>query len=373
MKTYLTILILLSAACLPASADDLGLNAENDLASTSINVDHNVPYHTSWHPTTNMIGDGGLLQPRIIVRGSRIFYFQNHVSKVSENNSAIPQDRLSLNYSNLQNVGIGRGGGAPVIDDIQEFRLFAEKTILGGAASLEFLLPIYNTTENDVRTPGEFIVGAQTHGEIGDLAFGIKGLLFDRDHTAVSVGLRVEAPTREDINVFPDVEINDDVWHFTPYIATKWTPNDRLFLNSFISYRLNSDSYDNSSIAGDFKVRESTYLMADASLGYWIRRPQEFRTIRSIASVLELHYTTSPDVETVNQLQGISATGVSLGHTDYLNLTLGLITHLGDHASLSSGVSLPLRSNSVDAFNSFIGATDRNFDWAYLLNLNYSY
>lgn len=338
----------------------------------------------TWHGSTpaclcplgeNMIGDGGLLQPRVIVNGARISYFQNHLSKVSENNSALPQDRIGFNFSSLQRVPIGvRFATGTIVDDVQEYRLFGEKTLLDGMVSVDFVVPVYNTSERVIGTNDEFVASPQLQGEFGDLAFGIKGLLHRSSKLAVSAGMRVEAPTSEEIYVnVANTRLEDAVWHFTPYLATQWTPSQRLFANSFLSYRLNSTSMVSTSTAGTFKVREPTYLMVDSSLGYWWLRRPERRGLTGLASVLELHYTTSPESEPSLALQGISATGLSLGHTDYLNLTAGLVSRWNERISVTGAVVAPLRSNRRESNNPVLGPTDRTFNWAFLLNLNYHF
>lgn len=323
----------------------------------------------------NMIGDGGLLQPRVVVTGSRIFYFQNHVSKVSENNSALPQDRVGVNFSTLQNVAIGRkfGSGA-VIEDLQEYRFFAEKTFFDGAASFELIAPVYNSTQSEIDSNDEFLLGPQVHGEFGDLAFGIKGLLHRREGRAISAGLRVEAPTRKDPFVaIADSRLDDDVWHFTPYLSGQWTPTEKTFVNSFISYRMNSSSMVSRSDDDSFLIREPTYLMLDGSVGHWLVRRPDCRGLTGLASILELHYATTPESEPVYARQGISATGLALGHTDYLNLTAGLVSRWNEKVSLSSAFAFPLRSNRNEQNSPVVGGTDRTYDWAFLLNLNYNF
>jgi len=321
-----------------------------------------------------MIGDGGLLQPRVISSGSRLFYMQNHVSKVSENNSALPQDRIGVNFSALQDVSIGRRGGSTVIDNLQEYRFFVEKTIFDGAASLEFFVPIYNSTESQITTIQEFGVGPQVHGEFGDLAFGIKGLLHNSDSLAVSLGLRVEAPTRQDVLIEnSETRLNDDVWHFTPYLAMQSSLTPNLFVNGFAAYRLNSTTMNASSNAGTNSIREPTYLMVDGSVGYWLIRRPHRRGLTGLASILELHYTTTPEREDLLRREGIPTTGVALGHTDYLNLTAGLTSRWNERVSVTGAFAVPLRSNAIYSNNAVIGPTDRTYDWSFLLNLDYKF
>lgn len=329
-------------------------------------------------PVENMIGDGGLLQPRVIVAGSRIFNMQNHVSKVSENNSALPQDRIGLNFSTMQNVSLGRRivgvppVGQAVVDDLQEYSLFAERTLLQGLVSVDLTVPIYRTSEFEINNNAEFLVGPQVQGEMGDLAFGIKGLLHRSSSLATSLGLRVEVPTRGEVRVdFTDTHLHDDVWHFTPYLATQWTPTQNLFFNGFASYRLNSTDMRATAAAGTYAIREPTYLMIDGSAGYWFVRRPHGSGLTGLAALLELHYTTTPESEAALALQGIPTTGAALGHTDYLNLTAGLTSRWNERVSLTGAVSAPLRSNSINTNNSVLGPTDRSYDWAFLLNLNF--
>jgi hypothetical protein len=115
----------------------------------------------------NMIGDGGLLQPRIVVALSNSYYMQRHAWKPSENNSAIPQDRVSFNFNALQRVEIGAVTpvGTTAVNttrDVQEFRFSAEKTVLGGMASLELLVPFYNTSRYAIPDSDTFLEGPQT-------------------------------------------------------------------------------------------------------------------------------------------------------------------------------------------------------------------
>ena len=56
----------------------------------------------------NMLGDGGLLQPNSIDNSNfTIYNFQQHATKICENNSVIPRDRLGFHFAALQTIPTG--------------------------------------------------------------------------------------------------------------------------------------------------------------------------------------------------------------------------------------------------------------------------
>jgi hypothetical protein len=313
----------------------------------------------------NMIGDGGLIQPSIIVAGSRVFCMQRHASKVYENNSALPQDRFGFMYNGLKDVILG-DAATRVSKPVDEYRFMLEKTLFDGNVSVEFLLPFYNTSKYHINNDTEYLEGPQLATEFGDLAFGFKWLVRETERSAWAVGLRIETPTSEDawIAYWPS-QIHDYVWHFTPYVAAQLAPTERTFVNLFGSYRLNSTSTIAQTDTYALSIREAAYLMLDASVGHWLYRDPHDRGLTGLAPVLELHYTTTPTSEPGYLYQGIPATGAYLGHTDYLNLTAGMTAIWNERTSISAGFAFPLRYN-----DGILGPTDRNYDWAFLLHVN---
>ena len=319
-----------------------------------------------------MLGDGGLLQPRMLISGSRSFYMQNHVAKVAENNSAIPTDRVALQFNALQKVNVGAVSGDGFrYKDIQEYRILVEKTLFSPCLSAELIVPIYQTSEYHVESFGSYVLGPQLDAEFGDLAFGVKWLMRKTNRSACSLGLRVEAPTSQDIDVtFAEDSITDDVWHFTPYLALQATPSDRCFMSLFGSYRLNSTSMTSDNGTATYPIREATYLMVDGSWGYWLVDRPRHRGLTGLAPVVELHYATTPTAEPSHNLVGIPVTGWILGHTDYLTMTTGLAGSWNRGVTFGAGFAFPLRDGP---YHPVYGDTDRNFDWAFVANINYLY
>lgn len=318
-----------------------------------------------------MLGDGGLLQPRLLQVGGNSYAMQNHMSKVAENNPVLPTTRASFQYNALQQVPIGINSNGSIVDeDLHEFRIGYEQAFFDRRFSAEVLVPFYATSEYRIEGTEEAL-GPQTSGQMGDLAFGFKGLLHRGNRHAISTGLRVEAPTQEDILVQSlPAEISDDVWHFTPYIAAQWQPTDLTFTQAFVSYRFNDRAMVSSTPTGDVLFDEPEYLMVDASIGHWIIRNPDARILTGLAPVLEMHYTTATTREPSLLEVGRPATGAVLGSTDYLNLTAAVVTEWYGRATLTTGFAFPLRRTESTLNSVYPGDTDRNYNWAFMVNLN---
>lgn len=322
-----------------------------------------------------MLGDGGLMQPSIVTSASRTFAMQQHASRVCENNSVIPCDRIGVQFNTLQNVRIGNAGSSPYFTDLQEYRITAERTFWDGCCSWELIVPIYNTSDNRVIGADEFLRGPSNSGEFGDLAFGVKSLLWSDTCWAWSGGLRVEAPTARDpvIEVFPpviDSSLDLDAWSLTPWIGGQWTPCSPWFASGFLSYRLNTDEMANyrSDLGGEvYQIDLPTYLSVDVAVGRRLFSDPGGRFLRSLSTALEMHYTTTPTSATPSTLANINRSGQVLGATDYLNLTVGLSGMVSDCYQVGAGFAFPLRSTMN---TSPLYETDQTFDWAFFLQLN---
>ena len=324
----------------------------------------------------NMLGDGGLLQPNLFVSSSRLYSMQQHASKVCENNSVIPRDRLGFHFASLQDVRIGDDFGRGIDRSLQEYRFLLEKTFLQENLSLELIVPVYFTSQYKISTTDEFDRSPLAEGAFGDLAFGLKALLWKVNGRAFSAGLRVEAPTAPDISISevpPAVEshFDMDAWYFTPWIGAQWTPGNRWFASAFGSYRLDTGPISISTPVRDVNIRQPNYLSVDVAMGRWIVQRPGQRGITSLAPTLEMHYTTTTNRGTVFDpgLQNIYDTGRRYGNTDYLNLTAGMNGTINDDWQFGLGVVAPLRTSATDGEGDF--DTDRNFDWALMLNVNY--
>lgn len=295
--------------------------------------------------------------------------------------------------------------------------------------------------------PGSDVLG-QTDTELQDLTFILKMVLLQdtagRSPFLVSGGLGFTAPTAQNVNVTVvdtyddgqgfepfvtdpslappfntapldvfnvgalgsatnfrrrDIEIENEIWSLSPFLAAVLTPTDRSFINGFaqVAIPLNSaevryrerrvdlvarDIFPNATgvnsaglmfgpngSEGDFRqtanLEEQTLLQLDIGGGYWLYRNRCAQYITGIASLLELHYTTSLDDADIvtfqsapallnsglNSVEGPTQIGNLSNRIDILNLTVGGVLELSNTATLAVGYVTPLR----DEF-------DRTFD-----------
>jgi hypothetical protein len=326
----------------------------------------------------SMIGDGGLVIPHIHPYFYGAAFWQNHIYKVAENNSVLPQNRIGFNFNYMSDVSNGALAPATAVkDDIFEYRLFAEKTLFNGKLSVDFMVPFYQSSlinfssaELGGNPPG-------TEASFGDLAFGGKYLVWDNERSALSAGLRVEAPTNEEFRFtadipFGDYALSDDVWNFTPYLAMLLTPSERVFVQSFVSYRMGSQSLVESFTTNNFRqtIRDQDYFMADLSAGYWLYRDSCGRGLTGLVPTVELHYTATFEDQKATASQTFP--NIYYSNTDVLNLTAGLTALFGDRMSLTAGVAVPLRDTALSQPPLLAGlSTDRRYDWALMVNMNY--
>ncbi len=328
----------------------------------------------------NMLGDGGLLQPNILNDSNFALYnFQQHATKICENNSVIPRDRLGFHFDSLQTVQTGFDntiGAVQNYRNIQEYRFWGEKTFLDENISLDLIVPVYYSTDPNIDTFDKALNPTPLAGQFGDLAFGLKALVWEDEDKAYSAGVRIEAPTGPDFS-FPILDgqgLELDAWYFTPWIGGQWTPGTNWFASGFLSYRLNSGPVVNTlDTRAELNVRQPTYLFVDLAIGRWIVQREGQGGLTSLAPVVELHYTTTPTSGSLtNGTEFNYASGDILGKTDYLNITGGLNGTINDDWQFGIGAALPLRTGATGRNpNTTIWDEDRTFSWALLANLNY--
>lgn len=305
----------------------------------------------------------------------------NYYAKVADNNSAIPQDRVFLTYRFFNDVrtfqSVNMSSASNEVRDLSLIELGMEKTFHDGLISADLILPFMNSpVEDAVFWPGQ--TTPQQDMQLQDLAFGLKGILLSSGKSTLTSGFRVEAPTGQRFSAFGDegTEIVDnDVWAVTPYLAYLNELNHDTFFQSFIAYRMQTGGNgDRRPFATTEEVREPAYLNLDAQLGRWLFRNNGGRGITGMQALIELHYTTTDAPEPRG---GANLTTFNGGSRDYLNLTTGLTTLINNNLTVTTAMSFPLRNGSNPS-NSGDGATfdhpspsDRNYDWEFLLQVNY--
>jgi|GEM_PF-2038970 len=196
-------------------SDECGSTGCGDCCTSTSVCDPRIPM---------MMGDGGLGVPT-----SLLFQFQNHMTKVSENNSVIPQDRIGLSWNLLNDVETrsGLGGFVPGDDqDLSEFKLRYEKTFFDGNFSVDVIMPFNITTERDQSFSAFNDLTLDRESELGDLAINLKALLHRTNRFALSAGLMLEFPTSDPqqilVPIGPGFGLqfdNEESYFLTPWIG----------------------------------------------------------------------------------------------------------------------------------------------------------
>jgi hypothetical protein len=201
-----------------------------------------------------------------------------------------------------------------------------------------------------------------------------------------------------------DFLIENETWGLSPFLAAAAQPTDKTFVNGFfqIDVPLNSSDWSFSESDVDLEqlafvqagtgtlspvqstnsasgtIEDQTLMHIDLGAGYWLYQNPCSPTVKGLAALMELHYTTTledadivvvPETPITTGLGGSPFNRVGpldrpqLGNianrVDYLNLTLGSTIVLGNDATLAVGYVAPLRDD-----------LDRTFDGEVNVQLN---
>ena len=314
----------------------------------------------------NMIGDGlGIPVTAFPPAPPGLLLYPSFFARVGENHNVLPQDRASLSYGYYDSFRAVVGSGGSDRDvDLHDFKFTFEKTFACGRASAEVILPFAYTLDSDQEWSQAGYCARAV--EFGNVAFGLKALLWERESAAISAGLLVEAPTANDV-VFTSAlagqgRLSNDAWYFTPYLGARMTRGDNFFAHAFASYRMptadNRQFFNGVGVDGqDYDVQD--LLMLDGGVGYWLRR-QDCGRVRGIAPTIELHYATT----TTDSREAFN--GFTINRVDSLNLTAGVTALVGERGTVALGVNIPLNDNDSPGF----GPTDRAVDWSLGVQVN---
>ncbi|MEC8554529.1 MAG: hypothetical protein VXZ82_05915 [Planctomycetota bacterium] len=270
--------------------------------------------------------------------------------RVSENNVALPQDRIWFSYHHMHNAF-----QLPANDvSLDRFVLGFEKTFLDGAASLEFRLPMAGSLDpSDTST-------AYAGGSFGNLDVIFKRVLFANDRRVVAAGVRVETPTgsswsAKSLTSGPaSFTLDPSAVHITPYLGCLRQLDDIWFVNSFFQLDMatNGDRLITSLNNGptqEFKVNPPPMLQIDIGGGVWLVTPSDSAV--GWAAISELHLATAlgeDDAFLVDPIGGSPNVFVDqIPIRNILNLTNGLHAQINSGFSVRMGISVPLLNDRI--------------------------
>jgi hypothetical protein len=230
----------------------------------------------------------------VVVAGSGSTTISN--PKVADNNSPLPEDRLSFRYNHFHNALSVTGLGGPVIPapgesfgiqqtatrdyDVESYTFSVEKTFFDRFMSVELRVPFRTTLASrlDLSAGSVTSAGPETDQfgnpilqvnptlantlgredtEWDNLSMILKAALYRSRGLTVSAGSGVGIPTARDThvrvtdflgtvrppNVFEasiqrirDIEVNNSTWSLSPFFAAVTTPTERFFAQGFLQF-----------------------------------------------------------------------------------------------------------------------------------------
>jgi hypothetical protein len=273
--------------------------------------------------------------PTTVTTFMRVPVFSGGASKIGENQSPMPEDRVFFTYNYYSDVrGPGGSFASPHIDtqqtvlngfpatvntlipgvppvraDLHREVFGFEKTFLDGNASVGLRAPVFQSQGD----------GGFSQHDFGDLSL-LVNYAFYRDPQSGDVfcgGLMVTVPTGPSIdtiagNIHPTV--------LQPFLGYRWNEGP-WYLQGFTSVAVPTDG------------REPTALFNDIGAGYWLYRSGPDALISAVIPTLEAHVTTP-----LNHRQATDA----LFLPDIVALTGGVHVGLGQRSILTFGVVTPV-------------------------------
>ena len=306
--------------------------------------------------TPNMIGDA--FGPGFLFNQNERFASPGGnvgSSKIAENSSPLPRDRVYLNYSYFDGVPLLPNGV-----NVNRFTPGFEKTFFDGMSSIEVRTPFASTLSNTLFTSDP---NDASSTEFGNVTLFLKQLLYTSDTLAVSGGLGMALPTASDVSVFdtrggpPSARIQNQSVHLLPFLGSLYTPTDQLFVQQFLQFDF--DTNGNAVSLADYgvlqpagRLNEMPFLYYSIGAGYWLYNdPNSDRLFTRIEPIVELHYNKS-----------LTNTDALLppSDLDLLNGVVGMTAMMGENKSLTLAYATPLSAGDNRQFN---GELRVMFNW----------
>jgi hypothetical protein len=272
-------------------------------------------------------------------------------SKIADNTSPMPRDRVFFDYSAFGDVPLTMNGV-----NVNRFSPGFEKTFFDGSTSVEMRFPFAGTLNSTIIADGNTSTSSVL---FGDMSITGKALLYTDDDLAVSAGLQIAVPTADTLDVrlsngLELVRITNDTVYLMPFLGALYTPDDRFFTQGFLQFDAPANtnrvfvnnSLNNSPLSSAGTIRDVPFVYVDIGSGYWLYRNDEENGVTGFSTTLELHYnSTLATTNTVNS--GFYRIGSAFHGVDMLNLVVGGHLYFNRNTSLTVGYAFPV-GNSVD-------------------------
>lgn len=260
----------------------------------------------------------------------------------NEHARALPTDRVFFLYNHFHNALRLQTQNTSTTDNVDQFTFGFEKTSDDGQWSFELRMPF----SGDTNLSGDE-VAVDSNG-VGNLVGTLKRIMYSDSTFVVAAGLAVVAPTGSDASVtFTNsrIDFENEAVHLLPYLAVQASPDENWFFHAFAQVDIAANENEVSLVQPASTVSDSladqTLLYLDASAGYWWYQSTDDSGLTGLASVVELHYTT-----TLNDADSANLDGGFIGNLDnrydVLNLTAGVHSEWSGNTAIRFAVVVPL-------------------------------
>lgn len=275
-------------------------------------------------------------------------------TKIAENTSAIPQDRLLFNYSFFDRAPLFPGGV-----QVHRFTPGIEKTFLNGMGSIELKVPMASTLDSTVLSDGGTDL---SHGELGNMMITPKVLLTHTDNFAAALGMSISVPTANDVVVAQSdgtelLRIDNQSVFLAPFLGMVWA-RDQFFVQGFLQYDVDANGspvFERDPFSQQMReigrLRGNTFQYLDIGAGWWTYRAgSPYDLIQGVALTGEVHWNRSLD-------RGRQVLGSVFGVGDFrqdiqiLDLTVGTHIDLRNNTTVSVGYSVPVGNRADQQFD----------------------
>jgi hypothetical protein len=287
--------------------------------------------------------------------------------QVGDNNVALAQDRFFFSYNHFAGAIRTNVSGQPFNQPIDQYTMGLERAFMGNISSWQLQLPM----------TGQFANGGLNSGQIGNLGFISKTVVWRSDYASLAGGLGLDLPTGSSLN--GDVggtrfRLANSSTHLSPFVGFLASPTDATFFQTFMAVDVpaSGNRFLVSGLPGTpFQqagvLTTQPLIQLDMSGGLWFYQNPGGGGITGMAFLGEVHYVGALNrgdnlIVTGNTAGG--AAGFQLGNLSnqlyVTNMTAGLHMLWNDRIQIRIGGAFPLATRP-----------NRSFDGEVIAQVNY--
>lgn len=280
--------------------------------------------------------------------------------KVSEQNKAMPQNRIYGFYNHFHNAIDAETFSGARSEHVDRYTLGLEKTFCRGLCSIDLRMPFtggYGFGDGQASLSGD---------EVGNLQVILKRLLISRQWLAISAGMGIDTPTGSDALIDSPltdtrIVVRNEAVNLQPYVSLLTACQGGLFMHGFAQLDVPAGSHTaevfdtQNNTSSSEQIDDQTLLHLDLGGGWWLVQNPWGGCVTGVAAIAEFHYTTSlEDADQAVLLTNRTAAVLrsAPGRVDLVNTTVGIHTAIGQATACRVGAAFPISEGDDRLFDS---------------------